>query len=134
MTEETLHILLSCARQAISKGFHAASIPMRRYGAAVLTQDGNIYSAGQYSSYNHITSIHAEMGAILLATMNNEPEIIALALAGDGDVPICSCGVCLQFMAEHCSRTHLDMMVAYDNADSPELHTISELTKGMWPG
>ena len=73
--------LISEARRAIGKCFLANPNTIRRYGAAVKTKKGIIYSARQYSSFNHITSIHAEMAAVVLATMSDDSEIIACAVA-----------------------------------------------------
>ena len=123
--------LLDEARKAIDKGFYASKTPQKRYGAAVLTENGNIYSAGQYSSFNHITSVHAEMGAIINATMNGEPRIVAMALSSSCNESICSCGVCLQFIKEHCMRTGIDMELIYDRNEI--VHKLqSELTNEMW--
>lgn len=123
--------LINEARRAIGKGFYAAKVPQKRYGAAVLTEDGTIYSAGQYSSFNHITSIHAEMGAIIIATMNGEPNIIALALSSSSKDSICSCGACLQFIKEHSMRTGIDIKLIYDNDETTEIAQ-SSLTSCMW--
>lgn len=124
-------ILIEEARKAIDKGFYASNTPTRRYGAAVITDKGNIYSAGQYSSFNHITSIHAEMGAIICATMNNDSKVVALALASSCKEATCSCGVCMQFIKEHCMRTGIDMELIYDG--EKEIHfKQSELTDKIW--
>ena len=123
--------LIEEARKAIDKGFYAANTPNRRYGAAVMTDKGNIYSAGQYSSFNHITSIHAEMGAIISATMNNDSGVVALALASSCKEATCSCGVCMQFIKEHCMRTGIDIELIYDGES--EIHFMqSELTDKIW--
>ena len=101
------------ARNACKKSFLANLNTNRRYGAAVLTKNGNVYSSGQYSSYNHITSIHAEMGAVLLATMSGDPQIVACAVAVERVDKIAdeakSCGICLQFLKEHAERTHTEI-------------------------
>lgn len=133
MTTKKYEKLIENAIKAIDKGFYT-TIPLKKYGAAVLTKRGNIYSAGQYSSFNHITSIHAEMGAILCATMAGEPEIIALALAinkESGEEPK-SCGICLQFIKEHCKRTQIDIDIIYIQKDKIQIKKMSELTKNFW--
>lgn len=125
--------LVDEARKAVDKGFYAANIPVKRYGAAVLTKSGKIYSSGQYSSFNHITSIHAEMGAIICATMNGEPEIEALALSSSQKSEVSCCGVCLQFIKEHSFRTGIDIRIIYDR-DVPEEVVQSSVTSEMWQG
>ena len=129
--KKSYSVLINEARKAIDKGFYASKTPQKRYGAAVLTENGNIYSAGQYSSFNHITSIHAEMGAIINATMNGEPRIIAMALSSSCKDAVCSCGVCLQFIKEHCMRTGIDMKLIYDGTDIIEKSHL-ELSNEMW--
>lgn len=123
--------LIEEARNAIEKGFYAAVIPEKRYGAAVLTESGTIYSAGQYSSYNHITSVHAEMGAIINATMNKEPRIKALALSCTKKDAVRSCGICLQFIKEHANRTGIDIVLIYDSKE-PRVILQSEITSDLW--
>jgi len=54
------------------------------YGAAVLTATGNVYQAGQYSSFSHVTNVHAEQVALVLATMADDPDVLALAVASTG--------------------------------------------------
>ena len=124
--------LVDEARKAIQKGFYAKSDQVVKYGAAVLTNKGNIYSSGQYSSFNHITSIHAEMGAVLLATMNNDSGVIALALAGENTVNICCCGACLQFLKEHYNRTGLDMDLVFVKGNSYKVVKLTELIEYLW--
>lgn len=124
-------VLLNEARKAIYKGFYTSNVPIKRYGAAVLTDTGNIYSAGQYSSFNHITSIHAEMGAIICATMNGDSKILALALSSSCKEAICSCGICMQFIREHCMRTGIDMELIYDG-EKIIYHKQSDFTDYMW--
>lgn len=123
--------LIAEARKAINKGFYAEKTPKRRYGAAVLTISGKVYSAGQYSSCNHITSIHAEMSAILLATMNGEPDIEAIALSCSKKEETFCCGICLQFIKEHAMRTQRDITLIFDREEIVSIKQ-SEVTKDMW--
>ena len=124
--------LIESSELAINKGFFATTVPKRQYGAAVLTKSGNIYTAGQYSSYNHVTSIHAEMGAILMATMNGEKEIEALALSSNNNEHVCCCGVCLQFMKEHVARTGIDIKLIYNEKAGIRQVSLSDITKELW--
>ncbi|NLS78415.1 MAG: hypothetical protein GXY76_14245 [Chloroflexi bacterium] len=106
-----------------------------RYGAAALTAGGATYSAGHYASFNHITNIHAEMSAILLATMAGDADVIALALVSSrsGSAPCRPCGVCRQFMAEHGQRTGKDILVLMARLDgSYEEQPISALLPAGW--
>lgn len=138
MEKETCNQLLNAAREGMNKGFYTKENIKRKYGAAVLTKNGRMFSAGQYSSFNHITNIHAEMGAVLVATMNKEPEITALALISSEDentVPRI-CGVCLQFLCEHCQRTGVDMTIIRSSLDgiNVRVQLLSELFPEPWIG
>lgn len=124
--------LYKCALNAIDKGFYANPNTNKRYGAAVLTKSGNIYSAGQYSSFNHITSVHAEMCAVITATMSGEPDIVALALACSIPDSNRICGVCLQFLKEHYIRTKTDIDIITSVRDEIVVKKISEITKEFW--
>jgi len=103
--------LVAVARAATAKAF-LTSPGGTRYGAAVLTRDGKVFSAGQYSSWNHVTNIHAEQGALFLAAMNDNPDIVALAVASTSSDPVTRpCGVCRQVMKEHVDRIGHDFEV-----------------------
>ena len=53
-----------------------------RCGAAVrVAATGEIITAGQYSSFNHSTNIHAEMNVLAHAAMRGKPDIDVLAIA-----------------------------------------------------
>lgn len=129
-------LLIKMAIEGINKGFYANGIPKRRYGVAVCTKSGNIYNSGQYSSFNHITSIHAEMSAIVTATMMEDSEITELALVCSNDLDTLpkSCGICIQFIKEHCERTGIDMNIIRSSIDGQlvEVKKISEIIKEFW--
>lgn len=101
-----------------------------RYGAAVLTSSGKIFTSGQYSTWNHITNIHAEQGALLIATMAGEPYILALAVASTGiDEVTRPCGVCRQIIYEHATQIHrnFEVLMARRDGRGYEHRLVSEL-------
>lgn len=108
------------------------------YGAAVLTASGNIYQAGQYSSFNHITNHHAEQVALVQATMADDPHVLALAVASTGREPVTRpCGVCRQVLAEHAVRIGRDfeVLMACRHSDGYETARVSQLLPLSWfPG
>lgn len=111
MTDQQRAHLIEEARAATARAF-LTSPGGTAYGASVLTLAGKVYSAGQYSSWNHVTNIHAEQAALLLATMSDDSDVIALALASTGGEPVARpCGVCRQVMVEHAKRTGRDFEV-----------------------
>ncbi|MCA9107814.1 MAG: hypothetical protein KDA83_20555 [Planctomycetales bacterium] len=136
-TSDTYARLVLRARAAVAQAFTTAP-GGTRYGAAVLTAGGRVYDSGQYSSFNHCTNIHAEQGAILLATMTGEPDIIALAVASTGSEPVTRpCGVCRQTFAEHAARTGRDfeVLMAFRDQTGFETRKVSQLLPNSWsPG
>ena len=54
-----------------------------RFGAAVLTKKGNIYSSGQYYSDTYSLTLHAEQAALAHAAAHGEYDITAIAVVGN---------------------------------------------------
>lgn len=125
--------LVAAARAAVTKAYLTKEGGVR-YGAAALTASGQIFSAGQYSSYNHTTNVHAEQATLLVATMNGDPDVVALAVASTGrDFVTRPCGVCRQVMLEHATRTGRDFLVLMaDREDGWEEQTVSALLPFSW--
>jgi cytidine deaminase len=120
------------AKAAVAKAFLTGEGV--RYGAAVLCADGKIYTAGQYSSFNHSTNIHAEQGALLQAAMGGSFAVRILALAStDGSAVPRPCGVCRQVMLEHVQRSGSMFDVAMVGADGRiELESVAALLPFSW--
>lgn len=118
----------SCARAFLTKDGGV------RYGAAVATSEGKCFSSGQYSSFNHSTNIHAEMGALLIATMHDQPDVRLLALASSQRNGFARpCGVCRQVMLEHCQRTgHELLVIMAGEAGQLDFRPLSELLPFQW--
>ncbi len=130
--EASVEALLDAAAAATSKAFLSRE-GATRYGAAVLSRSGRIFTAGQYSSFNHITNIHAEEGAILAATMAGEADILALALAVSAPVDARPCGICRQFMLEHAQRTGRDFeFISRADGGGVMRCRVSDLLPGPW--
>jgi cytidine deaminase len=126
--------LVDTARAATAKAF-LTSTGGTAYGAAVLCLSGRVYSAGQYSSWNHMTNVHAEQGAVFMATMNDDPDVLALAVASTGNEPLARpCGVCRQVMLEHAARTGRDFEVLMARRDGTgfERSTVRTLLPEAW--
>lgn len=129
--------LVTAARAAAARAF-LTSPGGTAYGAAVLTASGNVYQAGQYSSFNHVTNMHAEQVALVLATMADDPDVLALAVASTGAETVTRpCGVCRQVLAEHAVRVGRDfaVLMASRHGDSHEVALVSDLLPLGWsPG
>lgn len=128
--------LVDEAISAIDLCFVCSDNTKKRYGCAVLTKKGNVYKTSQYSSFNHVTNIHAEMGAIYLASMNNDPQITKLVLVCSENkttLPT-SCGICLQVIHEHISRTKTDIEIIFSSLDKSKIvsYKLDDLLPKRW--
>lgn len=56
-----------------------------RFGSAVLTKHGNIYSSGQYFSDTYSLTLHAEQAALVHAAAHGEHDVIAIAAVSTED-------------------------------------------------
>jgi cytidine deaminase len=137
LPQEQRDRLVTQARAAAARAF-LTSPGGTAYGAAVRTAAGTIYQAGQYSSFNHVTNVHAEQAVLVLATMADDPDVLALAVASTGSDPVTRpCGVCRQVLAEHAARVGRDFVVlmAHRHGDGYEAASVSELLPLGWsPG
>jgi cytidine deaminase len=127
------HNVIAAARAGVVKSF-LTGVKGTRYGAAARSAaTGRIFSAGQYSSYNHSTNIHAEMGALYQATMAGEPDVDVLCVACSNEESAIPCGVCRQVMIEHSQRTHRDFDVVLTTPrGEPKIMKVSELLPEAW--
>ena len=136
MTVVSRHLsrLVTAARGAVAKAF-VTSPGSTAYGAAALSVTGRIYSSGQYSSYNHVTNVHAEQAALLMATMSGDPVVVALAVASNKNRSVVRpCGVCRQVLVEHALRSGADIeiiMVQTPGQDH-EVLMLSQLLPHSW--
>ena len=105
-----------------------------RYGAAVRSAaTGRIFAAGQYSSFNHSTNIHAEMNALAHAAAAGEPDVDILAIVSTSSGEASPCGVCRQVINEHAARTGRDFDVVLTTPGSrPVFLAVSELLPRAW--
>ncbi|MFA6551874.1 MAG: ASCH domain-containing protein [Candidatus Paceibacterota bacterium] len=106
------------------------------YGSAVLTKDGSVYIAGQYSSFEHRMNIHSEMNAIISALMDKNFEITHLGLVSTKflDCPCNSCGACRQFISEINAKFNLNIEIVTFSKDTDqfEKHFIKEYLPEAW--
>ena len=93
--------LLSAARQALSRAY--ARYSNFRVGAAVLTEQGEIFSGCNVENASYGLTICAERSAIFTAVQSTKaPKLIirALAVINGNDVPCSPCGACRQVIFE----------------------------------
>ena len=105
-----------------------------RYGAAARSAlSGKVFTAGQYSSFNHSTNMHAEMNVLSFAANSGEPDVDVLAIACSKSEKAIPCGVCRQVMLEHAQRTSRDFDVVMATSDLRfRSAKVSELLPDSW--
>jgi len=71
-----------------------------RVGAAVLTDNGRIYTGCNVENSSYGATICAERTAVVKAVSDGETEIVAVAVAGDSERYTFPCGICRQVISE----------------------------------
>lgn len=104
--------------QAAITGMNNALTPNQsrddsRFGAAVLTAQGNIYAAGQYFSDTYSLTAHAEQAALIHAACHGEYKIIAIAIINNKsqDKTTNPCHMCKQLLYETYLRSQIEPII-----------------------
>ncbi len=92
--------LLAAARQALKRAY--APYSNFRVGAAVLTEQGQVFSGCNVENASYGLTICAERSAIFTAVQqaDKKPAIRAVAVVNGNDVPCSPCGACRQVIFE----------------------------------
>lgn len=69
-------------------------------GAALLCEDGTVYTGCNVENASYGAAICAERCAAVKAVSDSNVEFVKLAVAGDGDEFCMPCGICRQFLSE----------------------------------
>jgi cytidine deaminase len=93
-------------------------------GAALLTEDGKVYSGCNIESSSYSLTICAERTAIFKAISEGERKFKALAVAGDTDNFISPCGACRQVISDLCGDIDIIMV---NNKNEFKVSKASEL-------
>lgn len=96
-----------------------------RVGAAVLTQEGKVYTGVNIENASYPAGICAERSAFAAAISAGERNFEAIAICGEAG-EAWPCGICRQFMFEFSPNEDLKVVTGPD-ADSLEILTIGEL-------
>ncbi|MBI4177013.1 MAG: hypothetical protein HY516_01465 [Candidatus Aenigmarchaeota archaeon] len=109
-----------------------------RFGAAVLTESGAIYSSGQYFSDTLSLTLHAEQAALAHAAAHGEHTIVAIACVSTEDPrkeKYCHpCGMCKQLIYESYRRSNSTIKVVMANEKGEyETKDINEMVNHPWP-
>lgn len=110
ITKQQEKDLIMAALEGMKNAFTGTNKPEdMRFGAAVLTKKGNIYSSGQYYSDTYSLTLHGEQAALAHAAAHGEYEIVAIAITGNKPVSpgdsIYPCHMCKQLLWESYLRS-----------------------------
>ena len=105
-------------------------------GAALLCQDGTIYTGCNIESSAYTPTVCAERTAFFKAVSEGKREFVCIAVAGgrkDADLlPITTpCGVCRQVMMEFCNPKEFQVILAKNPTDY-KVYTLEELFPGAF--
>lgn len=133
--------LIKAAKEGMYNAFTGNDQQNVRFGAAVLTSKGNIYSAGQYFSDTLSLTLHAEQAAIAHAAAHGEYALAAITCIGNeysyqmsGGI-IYPCHLCKQLIWESYLRSgvNTEIFIADVNENIIEQFTIAEIMNYVWP-
>ena len=98
-------------------------------GAALLTDDGKVYTGANIESASYTPTVCAERVAFFTALHRGERKFKAIAIVGGkGGEPISAhtppCGVCRQVMAEFCDG---DFLIITSDGKEEKVRTLDEI-------
>ena len=100
-----MHDLTNEERDLVRKAVEArdsAYAPYSRFrvGAAVLGEDGRIFTGGNVENASYGLTVCAERVAVFKAVSEGTRNFTAIAVAAEGEGPVSPCGACRQVLAE----------------------------------
>ncbi len=125
ITEEQKIQLLEKSQQAYQKAY--APYSQSQVGAALSTQQGNIFTGCNVENISYGLTICAERNAIAnaVATVGGtKMKIKAIAITNNRQVPCSPCGACRQVIAEFAQE---NTIVIFRGETDWEIATITEL-------
>ena len=114
------------------KAREKAYVPYSKFqvGAALLTEDGNVFHGCNIENAGYSMTNCAERTAMFKAVSDGHRKFSAIAVTADTEGPVSPCGACRQVLAEFCSQ---DMPVYLTNLKGEVLKTtVGELLPGSF--
>ncbi|MTV50151.1 cytidine deaminase [Heliobacillus mobilis] len=127
ISEAVLSELIAQARKARDKAY--APYSRFRVGAALLGEDGKIYSGCNVENSSFGLTNCAERTAIFKAVSEGCQQFRLLVLTSDAKEPVTPCGACRQVMAEFAPQMNVIMI---DNEDRRQVLSVNQLLPGMF--
>ena len=127
MRDSTIEMLIDSAIAARERSYCPYS--SFAVGAALLTQEGKLYTGANIENASFTPTVCAERVAFETAIHNGERSFYAIAIVGgkvgeDITSTVAPCGVCRQVMAEFCGKDF--SVILFDGEDSI-VYTLEEL-------
>lgn len=120
-----------CKKAIAAKESAYAPYSHFRVGAALLAEDGSIYSGCNVENAAFTPSCCAERTAFVKAVSEGRRSFLAIAINGDAEDYLFPCGVCRQVMVEFCDPEIFQViLVKPDGAYRPYL--LKELMPGAF--
>ena len=92
-------------------------------GAALLTEDGKVFTGVNIENSSYGATICAERTAMVKAISEGARDFESIAIAGNGGTSW-PCGICRQFMYEFCPDIRV---ISGENEDELKVYTLKEL-------
>ncbi len=121
LTSAERQLLLEKARKAKLKAY----APYSRYlvGAALLTEDGEVFTGANIENASYGLTVCAERTAVFSAVLKGKKKFKGIAVSSkEGDLPY-PCGACRQVLEEFSP----DMEVILDISDGMKVYALNEL-------
>ena len=114
--------LLAVARDAVEQSY----APYSEYyvGAALLTDDGTVFTGCNVENANYSNSVHAEELALSKAIEAGHRSFDSIAVSSERRDGVTPCGMCRQSLSEFCAD---EFRVVCEGDDDPTLYTLGEL-------
>ena len=117
--------LVAAARAARDRAY--APYSNFRVGAALLTEQGDVVTAGNVENASYGLAICAERSAVVAAVAAGSRSFTAVAVAGNGPDPITPCGACRQVLREFPRGADLEVLCAGESGDQLLTTTLGAL-------
>ncbi|HYY79885.1 MAG TPA: cytidine deaminase [Actinomycetes bacterium] len=115
MTRPPAGELVAAARAARERAY--APYSGFRVGAALLTEAGDVITAGNVENASYGLAMCAERSALFAAVAAGARSFVAIAVAGNGDEPVTPCGACRQVLREFPRGEALEVHCAGERGD-----------------
>jgi cytidine deaminase len=135
--EQMAEVLVREAIRAIDAS-HPANPGDRRFGSALQTSSGRVFSSSAFWSDTLSLTLHAEHAALAHAAAHNDRQVVAIASVSTedehGETYCHPCGICKQLIYENSLSSGIDILVLMANLKGKFIiKHISELDLFPWP-